>query len=108
LALPAERLVTHAKYHAKRRAPGLPLGAFYSSCTPPTMAPIVSKRLSAPYRSGPSRDCASGTEWAEAGVTGKTETAMVVRGLIDRDSAGRLVLTPDGRAVLDAVLGNDR
>jgi hypothetical protein len=49
---------------------------------------------------------ASGTEWAEAGVTGKTETAMVVRGLIDRDSAGRLVLTPDGRAVLDALLGN--
>jgi hypothetical protein len=49
---------------------------------------------------------ASGTEWAQAGVTGKTETAMVVRGLIDRDSAGRLVLTPDGRAVLDALLGN--
>jgi VanZ family protein len=41
----------------------------------------------------------SGTEWAEAGVIGKTETAMVVRGLVDRDSAGRLVLTPDGRAV---------
>jgi hypothetical protein len=51
---------------------------------------------------------ASGTEWAEAGVTGKTETAMVVRGLIDRDAAGRLVLTPDGRTVLDALLGNDR
>ena len=51
---------------------------------------------------------ASGTEWAEAGVTGKTETAMVVRGLVDRDAAGRLVLTPDGRAVLDALLGNDR
>jgi hypothetical protein len=48
---------------------------------------------------------ASGTEWAQAGVTGKTETAMVVRGLVDRDSAGRLVLTPDGRAVLDALLG---
>jgi hypothetical protein len=50
---------------------------------------------------------ASGTEWTEAGVTGKTETAMVVRGLIDRDAAGRLVLTPDGRRVLDALLGND-
>jgi hypothetical protein len=48
---------------------------------------------------------ASGAEWAEAGVTGKTETAMVVRGLIDRNSAGRLVLTSDGRAVLDALLG---
>jgi hypothetical protein len=49
---------------------------------------------------------ASGTEWAEAGVTGKTETAMVVRGLIDRDAAGRLVLTSDGRAVLNALLGD--
>jgi hypothetical protein len=49
---------------------------------------------------------ASGTEWAEAGVTGKTETAMVVRGLVDRDAAARLVLTPDGRAVLDALLGD--
>jgi hypothetical protein len=51
---------------------------------------------------------ASGTEWAEAGITGRTDTAMVVRGLVDRDAAGRLVLTPDGRAVLDALLGNDR
>jgi hypothetical protein len=49
---------------------------------------------------------ASGTEWAQAGVTGRTETAMVVRGLVDRDGAGRLVLTPDGRAVLDALLGD--
>jgi hypothetical protein len=48
---------------------------------------------------------ASGTEWAEAGVTGATVTAMVVRGLVDRDSAARLVLTRDGRAVLDALLG---
>jgi hypothetical protein len=31
---------------------------------------------------------------------------MVVRGLVDRDGAGRLVLTPDGRAVLDALLGD--
>jgi hypothetical protein len=30
---------------------------------------------------------ASGTEWAQAGVTGRTETAMVVRGLVDRDGA---------------------
>jgi hypothetical protein len=47
---------------------------------------------------------ASGTEWAEAGVTGATVTAMVVRGLVDRDAAARLVLTPNGRAVLDALL----
>jgi hypothetical protein len=31
---------------------------------------------------------------------------MVVRGLVDRDSAARLVLTRDGRAVPDAVLGD--
>jgi hypothetical protein len=48
---------------------------------------------------------ASGTEWAQAGVTGATVTAMVVRGLVDRDTAGRLGLTPDGRAVLAALLG---
>jgi hypothetical protein len=51
---------------------------------------------------------ASGTEWAEAGITGTTVTQMVVRGLVDRDAAERLVLTPDGRAVLDALLDNDR
>jgi hypothetical protein len=49
---------------------------------------------------------ASGTEWAEAGVTGATVTAMVVRGLVDRDAAARLELTPDGCAVLDALLGD--
>jgi hypothetical protein len=48
---------------------------------------------------------ASGTEWAEAGVTGATVTAMVVRGLVDRDAAARVVLTPDGRLVLNALLG---
>ena len=47
---------------------------------------------------------ASGTEWARAGVTGATATAMVVRGLIERNSADELALTKDGRAVLDAIL----
>jgi hypothetical protein len=47
---------------------------------------------------------ASGTEWARAGVTGATATAMVVRGLIERDSADELTLTKDGRAVLEALL----
>jgi hypothetical protein len=49
---------------------------------------------------------ASGTEWAQAGVTGATVTAMIVRGLVDRDSAARLVLRSDGRAVLNALLGD--
>jgi hypothetical protein len=47
---------------------------------------------------------ASGTEWARAGVIGATATAMVVRGLIERDSADELTLTKDGRAVLEALL----
>jgi hypothetical protein len=33
---------------------------------------------------------AGGTEWQKAGVTGETVTAMVVRGLVDRDPAARL------------------
>jgi hypothetical protein len=47
---------------------------------------------------------ASGTEWARAGITGATATAMVVRGLVERDSGDELMLTKDGRAVLDALL----
>jgi hypothetical protein len=47
---------------------------------------------------------ASGTDWARAGVTGATATAMMVRGLIERNSADQLALTKDGRAVLDALL----
>jgi hypothetical protein len=43
---------------------------------------------------------ASGTEWAQAGVTGATVTAMVVRGLVDRDAAARLELTPGGRGAM--------
>jgi len=45
---------------------------------------------------------ASGTEWESAGVTGATVTVLVVRGLIERDAEGRLVLTKQGRGVLDA------
>jgi hypothetical protein len=35
---------------------------------------------------------ASGTEWEWASVTGATVTVLVVRGLIERDAEGRLVL----------------
>ena len=38
-------------------------------------------------------------------VTGATATAMVVRGLIERDAGDQLMLTKEGRAVLDALLG---
>jgi hypothetical protein len=47
---------------------------------------------------------ASGTEWARAGVTGATATAMAVKGLIERNSGDDLTLTKDGHAVLDALL----
>jgi hypothetical protein len=47
---------------------------------------------------------ASKTEWARAGITGATATAMVVRGLIERDAAGELALTKQGRAILAALL----
>jgi hypothetical protein len=47
---------------------------------------------------------ASGTEWARAGVSGATATAMVVKGLIERDARDDLTLTKEGRAVLDALL----
>ncbi len=39
---------------------------------------------------------ASGTDWQRAGVTGETVTALVVKGLLVRDSVGRLALTDDG------------
>jgi hypothetical protein len=50
---------------------------------------------------------ASGTDWERAGITGSTVTNMIVRGLIQRDPAGRLWLTKDGRAALDMLLARD-
>jgi hypothetical protein len=47
---------------------------------------------------------ASDTDWAHAGITGTTVTAMIVRGLIQHDPAGRLWLTKEGRAMLAALL----
>jgi hypothetical protein len=47
---------------------------------------------------------ASETDWFKAGVTPTTTKKMVVKGLIERDDAGRLALTDEGRAVLAALL----
>jgi hypothetical protein len=47
---------------------------------------------------------ATETDWLHAGVTGETVTAVMVKGLIDRDTAGMLTLTDRGRAVLRAML----
>jgi len=49
---------------------------------------------------------ATGTDWQKADVAGDTTTVMVVKGLIDRDTAGRLTLTNAGRQVLRALLKN--
>jgi hypothetical protein len=42
----------------------------------------------------------SGTDWQRVGITGETVTALIVKGLLVRDAAGRLVLTNAGRAAL--------
>jgi hypothetical protein len=47
---------------------------------------------------------ASGTDWLKASVSPVTVRHMLVRNLIERDKAGQLVLTDDGRAVLAALL----
>jgi hypothetical protein len=39
---------------------------------------------------------ASGTDWQKVGVTGETVTVMVVKGLVERDAAGRLSLAGKG------------
>jgi hypothetical protein len=46
---------------------------------------------------------ASGTEWKKA-VTASTIARLSVRGLIQRDPLGRLSLTKEGRAALEALL----
>jgi hypothetical protein len=48
---------------------------------------------------------ASGTDWQKAGVTHATAQQMMIRGLVERQSAGSYVLTDQGRAVLAALLG---
>jgi hypothetical protein len=48
---------------------------------------------------------ASGTEWAEAGVTGATTTMMLVRGFVERDSTGGLKTPPQGHEVFKVLIG---
>jgi hypothetical protein len=43
---------------------------------------------------------ASGTDWAKASVTGATVQHLIVRSLVERDRAGRLMLTEQGFDVL--------
>jgi len=48
---------------------------------------------------------ASGTAWQKAGVTEKTALAMVIKGMVDRDTSGHLSLTKKGRDTLLALIG---
>ena len=50
---------------------------------------------------------ASKTEWVRAGVTAGTVIAMTIKGLVERNAAGDLTLTRQGRAVLAALLEQD-
>ena len=47
---------------------------------------------------------ASDTDWQHAGITPEVVTTMVIRGMIERDTSGRLSLTDDGRAALHRLL----
>jgi hypothetical protein len=47
----------------------------------------------------------SGTEWAQAGVTGATVAMTLVRGLAERDATGGLQMTPKGREVFKVLIG---
>ena len=47
---------------------------------------------------------ASRTGWERAGITRATVTTMVIGGLLERDVAGGLTITKQGRAVLAALL----
>ena len=50
---------------------------------------------------------ASRTAWERAGITRATITTLVIRGLIERDVAGGLTMTKQGRAVLAALLTDE-
>lgn len=47
----------------------------------------------------------SRTDWVKAGVKQATTRHLLVKSLVERDQAGHLVLTDEGRAVLSAMLG---
>jgi hypothetical protein len=47
---------------------------------------------------------ASETDWQAASITHATAQHMMVRGLIERQTATRFMLTEQGRAVLEALL----
>ena len=47
---------------------------------------------------------ASDTDWAKAGVPAITVQHLLVRNLVERNDAAKLVLTEKGRAVLAALV----
>jgi hypothetical protein len=50
----------------------------------------------------------SRTDWQKVSrITGETVTAVVAKGLVDRDASGRLTLTGEGRATVAVLLKAD-
>jgi hypothetical protein len=49
----------------------------------------------------------SNTEWVRVGIPPSTVQHMIVRSLVERDPAGRLALTDQGRSVLAALIGEN-
>jgi hypothetical protein len=49
---------------------------------------------------------ATDTDWQAASITHATAQHMMIRGLIERQTATRFVLTEQGRVVLAAMLGD--
>jgi hypothetical protein len=69
---------------------------------PPT-ADMIAEGLTVPERVLLFR-IASATDWQKAGVTHATAQQMMIRGLIDRQTAGSFTLTDQGHAVLEALM----
>jgi hypothetical protein len=46
-------------------------------------------------------------DWKTVGITGATVMATVTKGLIERDPAGHLHFTKDGRAVFKALVADE-
>jgi hypothetical protein len=69
-----------------------------------TVAPKRKKAKNADLRTREHLTVDEVEEWAQAGVTGAITTMMLVRGLVERDTAGGLKMTPRGREVFNVLI----
>jgi hypothetical protein len=63
----------------------------------------IAAELTAPQRAL-IKGLGSGTDWRKAGVKPATVQLAIMKKLVERDHANQLVLTDQGRAVLEALL----